>query len=356
MADDGTHQSFRPTTHPAWKGPLAWAVDKLADGKLYINHSKAVPPIKHPREYGLEGYTTNHLQYHTDAKYQIEVWERPAAGGKSFDPGHPTYVMYHGVNGHWGARDTFGHADRNPNHRIEWLKSLPTDVNVIAVSMPEFGNSTGDADRTNFEAATRAVYHYLADDKHIRPETIIAQGESMGANHALRFARMAWQEFGHPIKQVAAIVPFSDITDTTVDFLTKKPTKVQPILNALKDVALRPLADQLLSNHHHYDNTKEIALLAGSGTQILMVSAGAEKKLSIPWQQNTLAVIAAETRLCTVYHEQSGAEHSTWDPKQVEKISQKMQAQGVCKADGDVRDPKGNVITPHLEEVASRGR
>lgn len=322
-------------------GPVASAVQRQMSA-FYLTEPEGLAPLGTPNDYGLKGYSEVMIPYGAPADHtHLYFWQRLT------DPSKPTYVMFHGVNGHWGGavqydgdkvqRDGNGQAVVS-QHRIEWLKTLPEDANVIAVSMPGFGKSSGEPCRPNFDEANEALYRYVRREQ-IRPENVIAQGESMGANHALNFAATVYEKYGKAVHQVTAVVPFTQSGEAAKDYLDAMPPSAA---NAL----ISATTSMTFSDRHNHDNMHEIERLKGSGTRILVVSANDEKLVSPHGHQHKLAMKARDVGLCTVMQEQVFARHGDWDPQLVQRAAQRLSADP---------DAKPGSFTQLVEETRTSG-
>ena len=276
---------------------------------LYNAAPPMLAPQLHPDDYGLKGYEEVAIEWAKGKK--MYLWERIV------NPQRPTYVLFHGINGHWGgcmAENAAGDPVTTM-HRIKWLKAFAPDVNIIAVSMPGFGDSHGPPSRPNFDAANKAVFRHLTQERHLPHYAMVAAGESMGANHAFNFAAHAYEQ-GKPVAQVTAVTPFKSMALAAAD-----------VSDLGKWVTLngkRVLAQFLfgLSNHDHKNDT-EIERLKGSGTRIVLVSAGMDN-VCRPWHQRVLAAKATEMGLEVAMQPHDGAGHKEWVPSAVTAASKIM--------------------------------
>lgn len=297
---------------------MSGPIQTLANQQFYKNKPEGLSAIQPPAAYGLTDYKEIALTY--GKGQSLQMWERSVGKDK------PTIVVFHGINGHWGEIHGAGNEGAH-QMRIEWLKSLPQDVNVIAVSMPGFGKSTGEPSRSTFDAANHALVDELLKKRGIDPKTITAKGESMGANHALNFARQAFEK-GSPIAQVDAIVPFTTSGDAAKDLLS---AYGKPIFGQLSSALLT-------HSDHRHDNLVELAKLKGSGTKIMVLSAGNEAIVSPPAHQKKLAFASAKVGLCTTLVTDPSAHHTSWDKA-------KAQAESAKVAGGECRDGEPMEIT-----------
>lgn len=315
---------------------------------MYRNRDFALPPIAAPADYGLAGFKEVRVPWGN--KESVHLWQR------FIDADRPTYVVYHGTNGHWGhVLPPEDNKDRDPRFRVQWLQAFPEDANLIAVSMPGFGASTGTPSRTSFDEANKAVLHHLLTTLRIEPTDVIAAGESLGANHALNLAAQA-NEQGTPLFQVTAVAPFRDIAAAAAD-----------VVDFGGWVSLenrRNMAASLFgSSSHHHDNLKEIDRLKGSGTQLVIISGGRDK-VCRPWHQRVLMARAIAADLPVALQFQDDAAHTDWDSGAIIAGSRAMRSamsehEGISKvweAGQNARKPVKVPALPAGEAEARGGR
>lgn len=319
--------------------PSNYIIENVFD--MYRNKARGLPDIESPSAYGLQGFAEINLRHGQGGGERLHLWQRMVGHDK------PTYVVYHGVNGHWGhLMQVKGDRPRASDFRIEWLKSFPADANIVAVSMPGFGNSTGTPSRLTFDAANAALYTYLTSTLDLPASQMIVAGESMGANHALNFAAHAHEQ-GKPVAQVTAVAPFRDIAAAAAD--------VVELGGWVSLEGRRKLAADIFgSSHHFHDNVKEIDRLAGSPTQLVIVSSG-QDDICRPWHQRVLFARAFAHGMPVVLHLQDDAHHTDWDQRAVMNASHHMlqadsEAEGMRKAWAEGINARPPVPVPSLPE------
>lgn len=305
--------------YSAAMNPADYTIEQLFN--MYRTHHADLPPLQAPEAYGLEGFAQVSVPWGQGE--QLHLWQR------FIDNDRPTYVVFHGVNGHWGhLMPVPGDTERyNPQFRMEWLKAFPKDVNLIAVSMPGFGQSTGQPSRPVFDAVNAALVAYVRDQLQVSMSDVIAAGESLGANHALNFAATAHEQ-GSPVFQVTAVAPFRDIATVAAD--------VVELGGWVSLARRRQMADNLFgASSHLHDNFREIDRLKGSGTQLVIVSGGRDE-VCRPRHQRALAARASANGLCVAMQLQDEAGHTSWDSAAVVEGSRAMrhamsEAEGVAR-------------------------
>ena len=87
-----------------------------------------------------------------------------------------TFIAFHGNAGNIASR----------GYTYKFLNNLP--ANVLAVEYRGYGKSEGKPGERNFYRDARSAYQFLLEQQHIRPETIISFGQSLGTATATDLA------------------------------------------------------------------------------------------------------------------------------------------------------------------------
>lgn len=87
-----------------------------------------------------------------------------------------TFLAFHGNAGNIALR----------SYAYKFLYNIP--ANVLAVEYRGYGKSEGKPSEKDFYRDARSTYQFLLEKQHIRPETIISYGQSLGTATAANLA------------------------------------------------------------------------------------------------------------------------------------------------------------------------
>lgn len=87
-----------------------------------------------------------------------------------------TFLAFHGNAGNIALR----------GYTYKFLNAIP--ANVLAVEYRGYGKSEGKPSEKDFYRDARSAYQFLLEKQHIRPETIISYGQSLGTATATNLA------------------------------------------------------------------------------------------------------------------------------------------------------------------------